>query len=167
MIHGSLRGKKIHKTQILRESWVWGNDVTELIKKYIKGYSLNVPCGMSKLGDVRVDIDPNLNPDIVADMNDLPFENETFDTIISDPLWKLNFFKRMIPFFECVRVCKVGGVIIYNATWIPTSKAVKLKEVIVRQENSFTNSSIISIFEKVNNEFDNYKLKKNKLNQGS
>jgi hypothetical protein len=55
----------------------------------------------------------------------------------------------MRPFFECVRVCKVGGVIIYNAYWIPASKVVKLKEVVIRQDVEWSNTSIISIFEKM------------------
>ena len=55
------------------------------------------------------------------------------------------------PFFECVRVYKVGGTIIYNATWIPScpSGDVELIEVYVRQDNSFSNISVISIFKKI------------------
>jgi hypothetical protein len=55
----------------------------------------------------------------------------------------------MKPFFECVRVCKIGGQVIYNAYWIPQSKCVKLKEVWIRQDGQFTNASVISVFEKI------------------
>jgi len=166
MIDGSLRGKKYTREQAktlfgnnfnrrkvnpktqLRESWVWSQKVEKLVKSRIIGKSLNVCCGLSEIGDVKVDIAPLKEGIIKADMNELPFKDNSFDTVVSDPPWKLNFFKRMRPFFECVRVCKVGGRVIYNATWIPTFKYVELKEVIIRQENSFTNCSIISIFEK-------------------
>ena len=68
------------------------------------------------------------------DMIKLPFKDNTFDTVISDPPWKINFFKRMKPFFEAVRVCKIGGRIIYNCTWRPTLKCVQLQEVIIRTD---------------------------------
>lgn len=131
-----------------KKSMVWEQEIEELIKSKIVGKSLNVCCGESKIGDVRVDIDPAMKPDIVADMNELPFEENSFDTVISDPVWKLNYYKRMKPFFECVRVCKVGGRIIYNATWIPTSKCVELEEIYVRQSAQFGNVSVVCIFKK-------------------
>jgi hypothetical protein len=75
-------------------------------------------------------------------------EDNTFDTVVSDPPWKIGFYQRMKPFFECVRVCKVRGRIIYNAYWIPTSKFVELKEVWVRQDTDWSNTSVISVFKK-------------------
>jgi hypothetical protein len=57
----------------------------------------------------------------------------------------------MKPFFECVRVCKVGGTIIYNAYWIPASRYVELKEAWIRQDAEWSNASVISIFRKTRN----------------
>ena len=37
--------------------------LTEYVKKYMKGYSLNLCCGMSELGSVRVDIDSKVKND--------------------------------------------------------------------------------------------------------
>lgn len=137
----------------LRKCWIWNKSVTDFVKSKVKGYSLNVPCGKSKIGDVRADIDNELNAFdkeiLCVDMNKLFFKDNTFDTVIQDPPWKIGFYKRMKPFFECVRVCKVGGSIIYNAYWIPQSKYVELKELYVRQDGQFTNASIISVFEKI------------------
>ena len=82
-------------------------------------------------------------------MNKLSFPDNTFDTVISDPPWKINFFKRQKPFFECVRICKVGGTIIYNCTWRPASKYVRLKEVFVRTDAPWAGISYIWIFEKI------------------
>lgn len=140
----------------LRDSWVWSGDIESFIKQRIKGRSLNICAGKSPLGDVRVDLDPKDRTIIRADMIDLPFENCEFDTVIQDPPWKIGFYNRFRPFYECVRVCKVGGRIIYNAYWIPTSDVVDLKEVYVRQDKAFTNTSVISIFEKTSDELDNY-----------
>lgn len=58
----------------------------------------------------------------------------------------------MKPFFECVRVCKIGGLIIYNAYWIPHTKyenLLKLEHLHIRQDKPFTNTSIISVWRKL------------------
>ena len=88
---------------------------------------------------------------------------------VSDPPWKISYYERFKPFFECVRVCKVGGKIIYNATWIPMtpSKDVKLEEVWVRQDNDFSNVSVISIFRKIKSVEDYNKMQEAKLKEDS
>lgn len=146
--------RKIDKKTKLVDSWVWNGVVNDFVKSRIKGYSLNACAGKSELGDVKIDLDPADRTIIKADMKNLPFANETFDTVIQDPPWKIGYYDRWKPFLECVRVCKVGGGIIYNAYWIPDSKAVELKEVVVRQDTAYTNTSVISIFEKVTNQYD-------------
>lgn len=137
--------KKIHK---LKDCWVWDKDISEFVETKVKGYTLNVPCGKSKLGDIRADKDPQEDGIEKVEMTSLPWDDNTFDTVIQDPPWKIGFYQRMKPFFECVRVCKIGGKIIYNAYWIPTSKCVELEELYIRQDGQFTNTSIISIFKK-------------------
>ena len=136
------------KTKLI-DSWVWNGEVSDYVKDKVKGYSLNVCAGKSKIGDVKIDLDPQDKSVIKGDMRELKFKDNTFDCVIQDPPWKIGFYQRMKPFFECVRVCKVGGIIIYNAYWIPTSKYTKLKECIIRQDTDWSNTSIISIFEKV------------------
>ena len=133
----------------LQECWIWNSSVEEFVKSKIQGYSLNVCAGKSTLGNVKIDLDPKDKSILKGDMRKLQFDDNTFDTVIQDPPWKIGFYERMTPFFECVRVCKVGGIIIYNAYWIPTSKYVKLKKIYVRQDKQWTNTSIISVFEKI------------------
>jgi hypothetical protein len=117
---------------------------------------LNAPCGKSLLGTDRLDIDPLNEPTKVGDINDLPYANESFDVVIQDPVWKLSFYKRMKPFFEAVRVTKLSGLVIYNATWIPSSKAtISNFAPMVRSSADFANVSILSIFRKVTCEYDN------------
>ena len=134
-----------------RPAFMWEEEIEEFVKKKIKGYTLNVPCGLSKLGDVRIDLDPKLSMRGAYDFfkDELDFPDNTFDTIISDPPWKIGHYFRPKLFFKLVEKCKIGGIIIYNATWIPTSKYVKLKECWIRQSSQFSNVSIISVFEKI------------------
>lgn len=134
-----------------REAFMWEEEIEDFVKERIKGYTLNVPCGKSKLGDVRLDLDPNLSMREAYDFfkDNLPYEHNTFDTVISDPPWKIGHYFRPKLFFRLVEVCKIHGQIIYNATWIPTSKYVKLKETYIRQSSQFSNVSIISVFEKI------------------
>jgi hypothetical protein len=136
---------------LFREAFLWEKEVEDFIKTRIKGYSLNVPCGKSQLGDIRLDVDPNLSMRGAYDFfkDKIPFEKNTFDTVISDPPWHVGHYLRPKLFFTLVDVCKVGGQIIYNATWIPTSKLVELKELWIRQSSQFSNTSIISVFEKI------------------
>jgi len=143
------------KETILQSCWVWNKSVEEFVKSRIKGYSLNVCAGKSSLGDVKMDLDPQDKSIIRGDMKNLPFDTNTFDTVIEDPPWKIGYYDRWKPFFECVRVCKVGGIIIYNAYWLPQSDDVKLKECYARSDSSFTNVSIIAVFEKIKDRFEN------------
>ena len=142
-------GKVVKKNTILQSCWVWNDTVTEFVKSQIKGYSLNVCAGKNPLCDVNLDLDPQDKAILKGDMRCLPFPTETFDTVVSDPPWKISYYERMRPFFECIRVCKIGGRIIYNATWVPESEDVEREQVWVRQDSQFTNASIIAIFKKI------------------
>ena len=135
----------------LQKCWVWNDSVTEFVKSRIKGHSLNICSGLNKLCDVNLDLDPQDRSIIKGDMRLLPFEPNEFDTVVSDPPWKIGYYERFRPFFESVRVCKVGGTIIYNAYWIPMvpSGDAELLETYIRQDKNFTNTSVISIFKKV------------------
>ena len=138
---------------ILEQSGVWEKEVTDFFAERLEGYSLNVCCGLSELGDVRVDMDPKDFGVAKADMKDLSFDSNIFDTVFSDPPWKIGFYDRFRPFFEMVRVAKVGGLIMLNAYWIPTAANVSREEIWVKAKRDFTNTSIISIFRKTRDEF--------------
>jgi hypothetical protein len=135
----------------LQQVWIWNETVQEFIKSRLEGYSLNVCAGKNPLCSVNLDLDPQDRTIIKGDMRLLPFLSNTFNTVVSDPPWKISYYERFRPFFECVRVCKVGGKIIYNANWIPMTPSgdAELQEVWVRQDSNFTNVSTISIFTKI------------------
>jgi Methyltransferase domain/ParB-like nuclease domain len=139
------------RNAMLTASWLWPEPVETFVRSRMTGYTLNVCAGMSDIGDVKVDLDPK-QPDVIkADMADLPFADESFDTVISDPPWKINWFDRWRPFFELVRVCRVGGRVIFNSYYVPWSKQIQLLELYVRQDERFANASVLSLFERVTN----------------
>ena len=146
----------------LRKAWIWDKDIEEFIENKLKDYLgslegkriLNCPCGKSRIGTHFCDLDKEIFTEEelrdeehyrVADMRNLPYPNDYFDAAISDPPWKLNYFQRFRPYYELTRVVKNGGIILYNATWIPYSKRDEILEVYVRQDVAFGQASILSV----------------------
>lgn len=138
--------KRVHK---FKGAWRWPAEVERFIREECEGDVLHVCCGGSDLGDVRVDADSEREPDIVADMTNLPFDDCSFDTVLCDPPWKsVDIFQRHSLFYELVRVTSLGGKIIHNATWTPESNQCELIGEYRRQDLAFGNASIIAIYER-------------------
>lgn len=82
-----------------------------------------------------------------GDMFDLPFQDNTFDTVISDPPWlELSQVERRRIFKEAVRVAKPTAKIIYNATWIPEDILTKQYDLRFRQQRDFWGGSSFLTF---------------------
>jgi ubiquinone/menaquinone biosynthesis C-methylase UbiE len=73
--------------------------------------------GMAEVG-IRVDLNPMVEPDVVADAHDLPFEDESFDCVILDPpysdeeameLYETPKLRKSVYTKEAVRVLRQGG----------------------------------------------------------
>ena len=131
------------------KSWQWPQEITDNVEKLLdQGETLHICAGVSKLGDVKIDIDPK-RPDISkGDMRDLQFESNRFQNTIIDPPFKLGYYQRFRPFYEAVRVTKIGGKIIYNANWIPHAENTELLNVYVRRDSHWGNVSVVSEFRK-------------------
>lgn len=127
------------------DCWRWPASFERFVREHVEGYCLNVCAGESDVGDVKLDAEPRRDDVIQGDMRNLPFKDATFDTVVSDPPWKIGYHQRWKPFYECVRVCKPGGLIIYNATWIPESDQCDVEKIRARQDGQFTDTSIISM----------------------
>ena len=128
------------------KSWEWPQDITDEVEsRLLPGRTLNICAGASRLGDVKIDLDPQNAEVQKGDMRDLQFENESFENVIIDPPWKLGYYQRFRPFYEAVRVCKRGGLVFYNATWIPPSDECELVGVYVRRDSHWGNVSVVSI----------------------
>jgi len=135
------------------KSWEWPEEISENVKNLLEpGITLHICSGNSDIGDVKVDLDPKKADVQKGDMRDLQFESYTFDNTIIDPPWKLGYYQRFKPFYEAVRVTKVGGLIIYNATWIPYAKNTELLNVYVRRDSHWGNVSVFSVFRKTDRE---------------
>lgn len=141
----------VKKNARLVSAWVWPLPVKQFVEERASGYTLNVPCGMSSIGDVLCDAEPQQPGVMPVNMAALPFRDECFDTVISDPPWKIDYYHRWKPFLEAVRVVKVGGLVIYNATWLPWSRQVELLETWIRQDEYFATNSVIAVFRRVTN----------------
>jgi hypothetical protein len=70
---------------------LWPEAVQEFIQTLLIPQSLHVCCGKSPLGDVRADLDPANNPDVICDANKLPFADQSFESVLCDPPYNGKF----------------------------------------------------------------------------
>lgn len=92
----------------------------------------------------------HINPDIVGDFRDIPYEDNSFSLVVFDPphlmnigknSWMAKKYGRLNPntykfdlkqgFSECFRVLKENGVLVFkwNETDIKTSEIIKLSPI--------------------------------------
>lgn len=65
---------------------LWPEEVSSVIRDLLIPTSLHVCCGRSPLGDLRVDNDPDNEPDVlIDDAARLPFDDESFESVLCDP----------------------------------------------------------------------------------
>jgi hypothetical protein len=140
--------------EIYKERWHDPKQVNALVKKHLKSKSLNFPCGMSKLGDIRADIDPTVKPDIITDMYN-PNITERFDSIYCDPPWNIPYDKRIPLVYKQFDLLKPNGRLIYNAPWIPNCKGFYIENIFLTIPTFMMgNVACITILKKANGELD-------------
>ena len=80
---------------------LWPEEVSDVIQSLLIPRSLHVCSGLSPLGDVRLDSDPINKPDVVADATEIPFDDESFESVLCDPpyngqfQWNHNLLKEL------------------------------------------------------------------------
>lgn len=141
----------IYKVQKL----LWPKDVEKFLENNLAGLTLHVCCGISKLGDVRLDLfQPNI--DVRADASKLPFVDKSFDTILSDAPYNSKFQWNHDLLSEMSRVSKFR--IIHQNWFLPADKLGRYKKdhsfvltgVYVWQPKTyFGRVNVISIFDRV------------------
>lgn len=98
---------------------LWPNDVEKFLEKEIRGLSLHVCCGLSQLGDVRLDLySPNI--DVIGDMSRLPIATQSVDTVLIDPPYNSKFQIMHDMLSELCRVSKER--IIFQHWFSPVNK---------------------------------------------
>jgi len=140
-----------------KPKWTFSNNKTlrRWFQTRVNGLSLHLCYGRTRLdGCVNVDIVKTDAVDVVADMFHLPFRDNAFDTILSDPPYKLAYNKR--PFFinEMTGVAKKkkGSSIVLKLDFIPYFPEFGLSELYIYQGRRYwAHVSLLLKFEYKNN----------------
>jgi len=69
----------------------WYDDwpVRKVVRSELEGSVLAFPAGRSPIGDLSVDVDRAVSPDVLADLEACPFKPRSFDTVYCDPPYDL------------------------------------------------------------------------------
>jgi len=118
----------------------------------MKGRVLHLCCGHTRfgVGEVNVDLSPNSAADVIADMFRLPFPDSSFDTVVSDPPYKLAYDKRAMFVEEILRVIRKrkGSRILLKLDFIPYFEGFGLTELYVYQGKRYwAHVSLLLMFE--------------------
>jgi len=119
-----------------KPKWAFNEDLRAWFSERAKGRTLHLCCGYTHFDfAINLDVDRQANLDVQADMFDLPFKDNTFDTIICDPPYRLAIHKRALWVREMFRVIKKkkGSRILLKTDFIPYFSNFELKELIVYQ----------------------------------
>ena len=117
--------------------WEFPMDLKRWFSERAKGKTLHLCCGYTHFDfAVNVDIDPEADLDIRADMFHLPFKPGAFDTIICDPPYRLAIDKR--PFWVRTLLYAIrkkrGSRILLKTDFIPYfGESWELKELVIYQ----------------------------------
>ena len=122
---------KIPQKQVFKAQWKFPPYVKKWLKSQIEGYSLHVCSGSSKIGDVKLDIEPQDKDTTQADMLHLPYRHGSFDTVICDPAWAIGIDKRWRVTYQLRDVLKSGGKLLFNGLWIPRIKGMTIIDTFI------------------------------------
>lgn len=134
---------------------LWPESIEDFLDTLLVGNSLHVCCGLSKLGNVRLDLDENVKPDIIADAAKLPFADNSFDTVLCDPPYNGKFQWNHDVLSELARVAKTR--IVFQHWFIPANKYGQYKKAqekfqltqtyVWQGQTYFGRAQIISVFD--------------------
>jgi len=70
---------------------LWPRQVEAYLETIFLGRTLHLCCGKSRLGDIRLDIDPLHSPSVLGDITRLPFASRSIETVLIDPPYNGRF----------------------------------------------------------------------------
>jgi hypothetical protein len=138
---------------------LWNDSIEDVLKEQFIGRTLHVCCGMSQLGDVRLDMDETHKPDIICDASKLQgvIGDDAFETVLCDPPYNGNFQWNHDLLKELARVASKR--IIFQHWFIPANPSgtykkaqekFALSDVLVWQPKTyFGRVQVISIFDRI------------------
>jgi hypothetical protein len=138
---------------------LWPTSIEEYLQTLFVGKTLHVCCGKSLLGDVRLDLDPENNPDIICDASNMKgvIEDNQFETVLCDPPYNGKFQWNHNLLEELARVASQR--IVFQHWFIPANKDGKYKKAHTKFQMSetyvwqgqayFGRAQIISVFDRI------------------
>jgi len=141
------------------ETWIFPGKVQDFIKETLHRLEIRdkdvTHCfaGRSLIGGLRIDIDRELNPDIIADVRDLPDKlgPGSQKNILADPPWEIPYHTRRYLSYAMRDLVEMGGYVIINAPWFPWVTGLELIECwqVVQAFNSYRDVVSFWIFKRV------------------
>lgn len=114
---------------------LWPAHVERKLQTLLVGRTLHVCCGLSLLGDVRLDLDPNVNPDIVCDAAKMTVGDKSFETVLIDMPYNGKFQWMHDVLSELPRVASKR--IVFQQWYVPADRYGRYKK-----DHSFVMSEI-------------------------
>lgn len=135
---------------------LWPKSIEDYLESLFIGQTLHVCCGKSLLGNVRLDLDPENNPDIICDAARITLPDNSFETVLCDPPYNGKFQWNHDLLSELSRVA--SRRIIFQHWFIPANKDGLYKKAQEKFHLSYTyvwqgqayfgRAQIISVFDK-------------------
>lgn len=138
---------------------LWSDSIQEFLPSLFIGNTIHVCCGKSILGDVRLDLDPENNPDIICDaanMKSFVTDNQ-FETVLCDPPYNGKFDWNHKLLEELSRIASERIIFQHwfipanpNGTYKKAQEKFSLSECYVWQGRAyFGRAQIISVFDRI------------------
>lgn len=152
-VYGHSKGKAPGQKHYYRPIYS-GSRWDEFVTVHTVSSLLQVCCGGSRLGDVRVDIDPGApGANVRADMLRLPFKDGSFTTVACDAIYRIDNRTRVHLQRELARVA--SHRIIFKGTWIPRATGWRVqKPVMGIFSHTCADVAVMVVLEKIPHEPD-------------
>ena len=131
-----------------RRAWAFPRDVESFLRRLLISPSLHVACGLSRIGDVRLDL--STRADVRGDMFRLPFRGGAFASVLIDPPWHLPYHVRPQLAKELARVLRPEGRLVLNAPWrIRLTGVLELVDVFWADAPTWRNCPVVQIYRRL------------------